>query len=232
MNSPSFGGGGFGGLLAPLRQLSFWRMKQRARIVGASGMHDLLNTLRARSGDRARFHLMGHSFGCIVASAMITGPANSASTRPVNSLVLVQGALSHWSYCARIPYAPFVPGYFHRILDQQLVAGPIVTTRSRYDRAVGTFYPVGAGAAGQIDFAPPEPTRYGALGAFGAQGLGAAVADGPMLGADAAYDFRSHRVHNLEASDFIRKGGGISGAHSDIDGPEVAHAVWQAALTA
>jgi len=37
-------------------------------------------------------------------------------------------------------------------------------------------------------------------------------------------------VHNLEASDVIRDGGGLAGAHSDIFDPEVGHAVWEAAL--
>ena len=37
-------------------------------------------------------------------------------------------------------------------------------------------------------------------------------------------------VYNLESSRYIREGGGLSGAHNDIARPEVAHAVWQAAL--
>lgn len=40
-------------------------------------------------------------------------------------------------------------------------------------------------------------------------------------------------VYNLESSNVIAKGGGSSGAHSDICHPEVAHAVWSAmAVTA
>ena len=34
----------------------------------------------------------------------------------------------------------------------------------------------------------------------------------------------------LESSQFIARKEGASGAHSDIDGPQVAHAMWQAAL--
>jgi len=37
-------------------------------------------------------------------------------------------------------------------------------------------------------------------------------------------------VYNIESSEFIAKMERASGAHSDIDGPEVAHALWQAAL--
>jgi hypothetical protein len=51
-----------------------------------------------------------------------------------------------------------------------------------------------------------------------------------MLPASGTYSFEAGKVYNLESSGFIKKGGGVSGAHSDIDGPEVAHALWQAAL--
>ena len=51
-----------------------------------------------------------------------------------------------------------------------------------------------------------------------------------MLDKTGAYRFQAGKVYNLQASRFIAKGGGASGAHSDIDGPEVAHALWQAAL--
>ena len=37
-------------------------------------------------------------------------------------------------------------------------------------------------------------------------------------------------VRVLESSQFIAKKEGASGAHSDIAGPQVAHALWQAAL--
>src|SRR5262249_38525573 len=43
----SFGGGLLGGLLSPLRQLSFWAMKKRARICGETGGHRLVAAIRA-----------------------------------------------------------------------------------------------------------------------------------------------------------------------------------------
>jgi len=44
------------------------------------------------------------------------------------------------------------------------------------------------------------------------------------------YNFKPGRIYNLESSNVIKNGGGFSGAHSDIAHPEVAHALWQAAL--
>jgi len=51
-----------------------------------------------------------------------------------------------------------------------------------------------------------------------------------MLPADADYNFAPGKIYNLEGSRFIANGSGTSGAHNDIAGPEVAHAIWQAAL--
>jgi len=225
----SFGSFSLGGLLAPLQQLSFWKMKDRARTFGESGGFALLGDLQ-RAGPDARFHLMGHSFGCIVVSAILAGPdGRGALVRPVDSLVLVQGALSHWSYCSDIPPAPGVAGYFHSIVADRKVRGPIITTQTEFDTAVGRFYPLGAGVAGQVAFAPGELPKYGALGTFGVRGPGADPVDLEMLPADAPYGFEPGKVYNLECSHVIREGGGASGAHGDFLRPEVAHAVWEAA---
>ncbi len=163
----SFGGSICGGLLAPLRTLSFWKMKDRARQFGEAAAHRLLGDLRYAAGGRGvRFHLMGHSFGCIVASAM-RGRAGGGRRlpRPVDSLVLVQGALSLWSYCSDIPAAPGPAGYFRRIVD-----GAPCPRADRHD-AVGVRHGrrplVSAGppaSAGQVAFAPSELPRYGAVG--------------------------------------------------------------------
>jgi hypothetical protein len=51
-----------------------------------------------------------------------------------------------------------------------------------------------------------------------------------MLDKDGDYSFASGKIYNLESSKYIAKKEGVSGAHSDIAGPQVAHAIWQAAL--
>lgn len=220
---------GLGGILAPLRQLSFWKMKERARALGESGLNAFLADLRR--GTDARVHVMGHSFGAIVATAMICGPTGSENSQAVSSLVLVQGALSLWSYCEDVPVSPGQPGYFRRLLADGLVAGPIITTRSRYDVALRRYYPLGAGVANQVDFLPDfQQPRYGAVGTFGAMGLTEPAIETSLEHAEHEYSFEPGRVYNLNGDRFIKNGGGSSGAHNDIDGPEVAHAVWQAAL--
>jgi hypothetical protein len=224
-----FGGFDLGGVLSPLRQLSFWTMKKRARTVGESGMHGFVAELQRSCP--AHVHLMGHSFGCIVVSSILGGPDGQGELpRPVDSAVLVQGALSLWAYAPAIAKAGGEPGYFHRLLTRGAVRGPLVTTQSRFDRAVGTFYPMAAGVAGQIDFGPAaaDLPSYGGIGTFGICGVNG-VHSGKLLKETEAYDFEAGTVWNLDGSEFIKKGGGASGAHSDIDGPQVAHAIQQAA---
>ena len=106
-------------MLAGLRQASFWSMKHRARTVGEDGMHTFVSDLQ-RAWD-ANVHLMGHSFGCIVVSSILGGPKGQGRLpRPVNSVALVQGALSHWSYAEKIPHGGNDrPGYFAGIVTEK-----------------------------------------------------------------------------------------------------------------
>jgi hypothetical protein len=218
-----------GGLLGPLRQLSYWTMKKRGRTVGEGGMHTFLKDLQNTSP--SRIHLMGHSFGTIVVSGMVGGPGGNAPLpRPVDSLVLVQGAVSLWSYAAPIPLSGVGDGYFGNILRDGKVRGPIVTTRSRHDSAVGVLYQLASKLRGSPNFDPvAKLPKFGAIGTFGLQGLSNA-ASLDMLDAAGGYSFTPGNVYNLEASKFIAKKEGVSGAHNDVGGPEVAHAIWAAAF--
>ncbi|HWE94635.1 MAG TPA: hypothetical protein VG269_11785 [Tepidisphaeraceae bacterium] len=218
-------------LLSPLRTLSFWKMKDRARQFGETAVNPLLVRLqKLAAGRRVRFHLMGHSFGCIVASAAVAGPPGSAALpQPVDSLSLLQGAMSLWSFCNSIPSAPGKPGYFSRIFSERRVRGPIVTSQSSFDGAVGRWYPLAARAGQQVAFAAGLPV-YGGIGAFGIQGAGPTIASRNILPATSAYKLAGGGVCNVEASSIIREGGGFSGAHSDICHPEVAHLVWSAMI--
>ena len=99
-------------------------MKDRAKQIGETGGASLLVEAQRMTVQReTRFHLMGHSFGCIVVSAMVAGAGDGrADVRAVNSLVLVQGAMSIWSLASRIPAMPDRAGAFHRIVRDRRVA--------------------------------------------------------------------------------------------------------------
>lgn len=224
-----------GRVFAPLRSLSYWKMKARARDFGESGGYNLLTKLQQAAPESVRFHLMGHSFGCIVMSAMLAGPKGEGTLRrPVNSLSLIQGALSLWSYCKDIPVVRGRSGYFYPLIVDDKIDGPIITTQSEHDSAVGTMYPLASGIAmSNPDFAPENLPRYGAIGAFGIRGDGLEIIDLDMLPCDQDYDFEPGKIYNLESSRYICKippNAGLGGAHSAINEPEVAHAVWNAAI--
>ena len=229
--------------LQMLGYFSFWKMKDRARMFGETGAHQLLQSLQRQAAGRdTRFHLMGHSFGCIVASACIAGPRNARSQpTPVHSLSLVQGALSLWSYCSNIeqgisgspqPVPGGSEGYFRRLIDRRLVSGALVTTQSIYDSAVGELYPWAAWWGRQVAMATNQYPKYGAIGEYGIHGPGCDAHDLEIQNAGYSYEFKPGKIYNLESSSVIRNGTGFSGAHSDICHPEIAHAVWQAASVA
>ena len=218
-------------ILAPMRQLSFWTMKDRARVVGETGLHSLLTEMQKitlSANGTVRYHLMGHSFGCIVASAAIAGPSDAPKPLKVHSLLLLQGALSIWAY-AEDPPNTAAEGYFHRLLVRRAVIGPIVTTRSRLDFAVGRFYPIGAGIAQQIVLGEGDDPVYGGLGAFGIRGVDDAK-PAQILPVGSDYGFARGAIYNVDASAVIAARKPIEGAHNDIVHPEIAEMAWQAVL--
>lgn len=226
------GGGSFfdrvrDAILAPFRQLSFWTMKARALTFGENGAAELLRNLQDATSDDVRFHLMGHSFGSIVVSGAVAGKKGGAALpRQVDSLLLVQGALSLWAYARSVPDETD-PGYFHRLVREEMVRGPIVTTRSSFDYAVGRFYPLGAGIAGQVLLG--DLPRFGGLGAFGIRGVDGA--DDKVIGdGEADYALKPGRIYNIDASTVINTLSGPGGAHNDIAHPATANLAWQAAL--
>ena len=231
LESGSFGSLSSSSLLAPLRILSFYCMKDRARNFGEGGAHRLLLGMQeAEKTGSARIHLMGHSFGCIVVTGMAAGPSTDTSQRkPVQSMVLVQGALSLWAYCDSMKYRPGTPGYFNRLIRSNRCEGPIVTTFSEFDKSVGRAYPLAAGMAQQQAFEVVELPRYGGIGAFGIQGLDTITTGLEMGKTNAEYAFKGRQIYNLDAHAYISGNHGQHDAHCDIAHPEVAHVIWQAA---
>lgn len=222
-------------VFSPLRVLSYWRMKARARQIGEGAGFELLTKLQEATSDDVRFHLMGHSFGCIVVSATLVGPkAKGGLPRPVNSLSLIQGALSLWAYCADIPKERGKAGYFYPLIAKGMVKGPIVTTISEHDTAVSILYPLASGVAMSSLDLPPDLPKYGGIGTFGIQGDGLVLNNMMMLPCDQDYSFAAGKIYNLQSSEYISKippDAGLGGAHNSIDEPEVAHAIWTAAIS-
>ncbi|GLZ31685.1 hypothetical protein Lesp02_38730 [Lentzea sp. NBRC 105346] len=219
-DAASFGGFSFGGLLDPLRVLTFWKMKKRARTFGEGGAAALVRDLQ-RAAPQARIHLMGHSFGCIVMSG-----AAMRADRPVATMALIQGAMSLWSYCSDIPEDRGHAGYFRSVVGDRRVTGPVLVTTSPFDNAVCRFYPLGARSGRQVDFAPGRLPKYGAIGAHGVRGPGIDLVDHVDL--RSVGDLAPGRVHNIDARAVVATRDGIAGAHNDICHVELGRLVWRA----
>ncbi|HEV8652371.1 MAG TPA: hypothetical protein VG276_24015 [Actinomycetes bacterium] len=244
LSSPGAGRRPSGSRLAPTLARAYADAQERAHRLGEGSGRRLLADLQRAARPGTGFHLLGHGFGCIAVSAMLAGGAGEVA--PVGSLTLVQGTLSAFAYCADDPAAPGRPGRYHRAVEPAGVTGPVVVTRSAHDRVAGWLHPLAAAGAAQggpvlgpghgpvlgpghglVLGALP---RHGALGALGARGLGARSADLDARSTREGYRFEPGRLYNLEASGVIRRGETIAGAHCDVTRPELAHAVWQAAL--
>lgn len=205
-----------------LRTMSYYEMKNRAGLIGRRGLGRLLADLQERNG-QVRAHLLGHSFGArLVAFALSGLPATATGqASPVKSLLLIQGAFSHFAF------SPGKPGALAPVADR--VDGPLVATYSVHDRAVGLWYPNASRLARQNNQGLDDFNfEWGGMGHDGYQHEG--VVARPLAAAGDRYDWQSGRFYRLDSSAVIRRNlSAFSEAHSDIGHPEVAWAAVSAA---
>lgn len=221
-----------------LRQATYWEMRSRAGTVGQRGIGPLIGALH-RALPELRVHLVGHSFGARAVSFALAGlpgeqtpagPADAAGSAaatpsPVKSLLLIQGAFSHYAFATALPFDPSRAGVLAGMAAR--VDGPLLVTHSLADLALGRLYPLASLVAHQDASGLVEvdelAERWWAMGHRGAHGVPATEA---ILGpAGSAYAFAPGGFVNLDANRVIRAGGLPSGAHNDIFHPEVAWAL-------
>ncbi|MBV9789072.1 MAG: hypothetical protein JOZ51_12900 [Chloroflexi bacterium] len=236
----------FDRLLDVFRTFTFWQMKGRAAIVGETGIYPFLVGLRQELKKRnhsVRIHLMGHSFGAKLVSAAVFPAAGASDLEHplVDTLVLLLGAFSQFSFSNNIPVARGAVGRYSAILQQKLVKNPIVTIYSQHDTANRVFYAAGmrlaspfseaiyelAGAAETAEAYKISRDRYGSIGANGAQGL----VDQSFRAIDIQPLNKNYNWGNLagvtciniDGASVINNGTFPTGAHSDIEHPEIFH---------
>jgi hypothetical protein len=209
-----------------LRVLSYWTMKNRAGTIGQAGLGPSLATLNAQSPG-TRVHLIGHSFGARLVSFALAGIGTSADS-PVTSLVLLQGAFSHWSFAGAADNPFGTPGALNTLGDR--VHGPLAATFTAYDWAVGVWYPKASFLAGQ-NLSAETADPWGGMGADAFQPpLSAATVTMPA-GGGLTYGFTPGTFYRVDANSVINNTAGepFSGAHSDIRKMPVAQLVVAAA---
>jgi predicted alpha/beta hydrolase family esterase len=190
-----------------LNYATYFAMKALAGKVGKDGVAKLIDKLAPQV---QRIHLIGHSFGGRVVAATAAG----SSTDKIKSLSLLQTAFSHNGF------SQSMKGFFRSVVDQQRVKGPILVTHTKNDKAVGVAYPLASRINGDKTAAfGDENDVFGGIGRNGAQQMPAGeTVVGKLLPAGSAYTFQAGKFFNLEASEFIK-------SHGDVTGKEIAHAV-------
>jgi hypothetical protein len=198
-----------------LRVFSYNTMKARAGTIGRNGLGPLLAALHTNAPTSAvRVHLVGHSFGARLASFALSGVGTPADS-PVASLLLLQGAFSHWSF-AHAQDNPFgSPGALNAYADR--VHGPLVATHTVYDWAVGVWYPKASFLA-QQDAEAVVADRWGGMGADGYQAVSPAQDRAMPAQGGTNYGFEPAVFYRIDAASVINNTNGepFSGAHSDI----------------
>jgi len=193
------------GLLNLSNLTTFYQMKERAGVLGGTGLAPILDEISRQYPD-TRIHLAGHSFG----ARLITAAADAVDG-PVQSLTLLQGAFSHHGFAKSING---VAGAFRGVIEKCKVSGPVAVTHTRNDQAVGLAYALASRVAGQeAAFLGDSSDRFGGIGSNGAVGTPEAI-QRTLLPRGTEYKFQPGKIHNFKADTFIR-------SHSDIVNPEV-----------
>jgi hypothetical protein len=211
-----------------LRLATYWQMKERAGVVGRSGLGRRVLARLANEAGKTRVHLLGHSFGARLVSFSLSGlPEELKGERsPVKSLFLLQGAFSHFAFADRLPHDATRSGALKGM--EARVDGPLLSTHSRKDLAVGRSYPAASFVNGDDAAAAEDQiSRWGAMGYDGAQAVNAEQEQLAPPGRQ--YRFGKRRWTNLDGNKVIIHGGPPSGAHSDIAHP---HTAWAALAAA
>lgn len=159
--------------LAPgdiLSLATLYLMKDRAGVIGAAGVHDLLQDLL--DCGPLRLHLCGHSYG---AKLLLSALTRLAPGRKVASLLLLQPAVNAYCFAESITGQGGAPGGYRPVLDK--VGTPIFSTWSRLDKVLLDIFPLSLRRGrdlGEQGFAGIESqyeSKYAALGAVGPRGM-------------------------------------------------------------
>ena len=124
-----------------LRAAAYWKMKQRAGVVGTKGLAPILGEI-VKASPGVRIHLIGHSFGARVVSFALDSVDGTweGENSPIKSLLLLQGAFSKWAFDADLEFDPGRAGALSG--RQNRVDGPLMVTHTMKDSAVGKMYPL------------------------------------------------------------------------------------------
>ena len=195
-----------------LNYTSYYEMKTRAGTVGSNGVAPLIDKLAAKA---SRIHLIGHSFG----GRVVAAAAKGSTTQKLASLTLLQSAFSHNGF------SKITKGFFRSVVESKRVAGPILITYSKNDKAVGLAYPIASRINNDTTMAiGDENDKFGGIGRNGAQKMEAGEVDSKetsLRDTGQKYSFSAGKLFNLHGDSFIKD-------HGDVTGKQIVSAMLNA----
>ena len=197
-----------------LRVLTVYQMKDRAGTVGALGVGPLLRDLLAAKD--VKLHVIGHSFVAKVALSAIAAGGPFAQGRKVESLLLLQPAVSHLCLADQVPGTNRAGGYRNAL---QRVRKPILATFSAQDFPLHHLFHLALRRPGDLGEAqiaagehPEPPNRFAALGGYGPRLAGETLL--PIQPVNSAYPLDNGvPVYGVNGS-------GVISSHNDFSRPE------------
>jgi hypothetical protein len=150
-----------------LRKTTVFMMKDRAGVIGRSGVGALVRDLLDVRAT-LQVHLTGHSYG---ARVMLSALASLRGPRKVASVLLLQPAVNAWCFAEHVGGPDGPAGAYRAALAN--AAQPVHTTFSEHDEALGRFFELALRRRGEHgDLLSAGPDReYAALGAIGPLGM-------------------------------------------------------------
>lgn len=203
-----------------LTTLTYYQMKNRAGVVGATGVTVCINELQMTLPE-TRVHLVGHSFGCKVMLSCLA--SEGRADKQIDSLTLLQGAVSTHCFAAKIEELKDVAGaYLH---TPKRVKGSITITFTKNDKALALAYVAASQSAGQVAELPlrKHQLESGLYYALGAKGIGGVVGITPIeMGPKGTAYKLAAGLNALNADKIIM-------SHGDIRNDAVTWLIWSAA---
>jgi hypothetical protein len=205
-----------------LNQLTYYEMKKRAGIVGASLFASVL--AKAKPARPIRLHLVGHSFG----GRLVTAVANDWTPTPkleLFSLTILQGAYSHNALARQVK--PGLAGAFPAVVGKP--TGPIVITHTHNDLACTIAYALASRLSRDIATGIGDAgDEFGAMGANGPQKLQPGLAEPDDT--TQAFAPKRGKVNTFLADVFIVKTP-VTDAHNNVTNPTAGRLLARAILS-
>ena len=196
---------------------TWWTMKNRSGIVGASGVAEAVRDVAAAKPG-IQIHLVGHSLGGRLMAACAKSLAQDPLYQPT-SLTLLEAAFSHFGFSA--DNGQGTPGFFRDVIAKKVTKGPVIATFSAQDTVVGTTYALASRVAGDnVKAIGDANDPFGGLGRNGAVKTTESTSSKLKTAAapDAPYQFQLGVVNCLDGS------GGLIKDHGDVTNPDVTYA--------